>query len=800
MHGFSPGAEEHVFAFAGIATAVLDDRGTVVRWSDAAAELLGRTAEEVCGHPVRALLTHECPGAASDAGMPAAGRALLRHRSGASIDVTFRVLRTQPAAESLVLVAPTQQVTHWEQGASVLRALLSQDRVGIGMHDVDLSVVWTNISSEMFDGAALSRGGRLRDVMSVADAEAVEAALRHVLDTGEPLIRKSLRMRSRQDPERTLALSLSAFRVEDAQKAPAGVVTMVTDAPDQQRARHRLDVLHEAADRIGRSLDVTRTAQDLMDVLVPGFGDVGWVELADAVIDGDEPPKTIGGGDLQLRRAAMASVHASDAAALLQPGETVPRLPFTLELGEVQQGRPVLLDPEKVTVVLGDPTHQRLFLPARGHSGIWAPLFARGLILGAVTVWRTEQQDPFEQDDADLMAEVASRAALSVDNARRYTREHRVALTLQRRLLPSATTDTAAAETTGVYLPAGGGAGISGDWYDVIPLPSFRVALVVGDVVGHGLNAAAAMGGLRTAVRTLADLELDPTELLTHLDDLVQRISDDTDAESLVGATCLYVVYDPVTRRCAVAGAGHPPPVVIGPDGTTKVVPVRPGPPLGVGGMPFECVSVELEPGSILALYTDGLIEQDDGDVDAGLRWLTENLAAAYAPDRPLDDMGRAVLAGLGDAPPRDDIALLLARTRAVPERSSASWEFAADPAVVAEARQAATRQLAAWGLDEAAFATELIVSELVTNAVRYAGGPIGLRLIRDDVLVCEVTDPSNTQPRLRRARWTDEGGRGLFLVAQLSTRWGSRYGRNGKTIWVEQSLVPDTIDVAALM
>ncbi|MEV8048334.1 SpoIIE family protein phosphatase [Streptomyces griseoluteus] len=799
MHGFSSGSEEQVFAFAGIATAVLDGRGAVVRCSDAAAELAGRTAAEVRGRPITALLAEGCRSAEHHFGLPASGRAKLRHRAGGSVEVAFRVLQTEAASESLVLVAPTQRVTDWEQGASVLRALLSQDRVGIGMHDVDLTLLWTNISSEMFDGVTLSRGSRLTDVLTQADAAVVEAALRHVLETGEPLICQNLHLWLPRDRERPLAVSLSAFRVEDIHGAPSGVVTMVTDTPEQQRARQRRSVLHDAADRIGRSLDVRRSAQDLLDVLIPEFADMGWVELAEAVLTGDEPPRILGGGELHLRRAAMASPYGPDTA-LLQLGEPVPRLPFTVELGEVQSGRPVLLEPEKVSLVLGDSAHQRLFLPEGGHSGVWAPLFARGLILGSVTVWRTEQPNPFEPDDADLMGEVASRAALNVDNARRYARERRVALTLQRRLLPSATTDTAAAKTAGVYLPAGGGAGIGGDWYDVISLPSFRVALVAGDVVGHGLNAAAAMGSLRTAVRTLADLEFDPSELLSHLDDLVQQLSDGTDAESLIGATCLYAVYDPVSRLCTVAGAGHPPPVVIGPEGTTEVLRLSPGPPLGVGGMPFEATTVELAPGSLVALYTNGLIERGDGDVDAGLRRLSESLAASYDPDCPLNETGRALLAGFEDTPPRDDVALLLARIRAVPEQCVAYWEFAADPAAVAEARQAVTRQLTAWDLDEAAFATELIVSELITNAVRYAGGPVGLRLIREDALVCEVTDPSNTQPRLRRARLTDEGGRGLFLVAQLSSRWGSRYGQTGKTIWAEQPLIPETVNLTALI
>ncbi|MFI1358302.1 SpoIIE family protein phosphatase [Streptomyces sp. NPDC020898] len=773
-----------------IATALLDIQGAVVGWSAEAAELVGWTAAEVYGRPVRDLLVgpsgQRWGADANDLGRSASGQALIRHRSGRSIEVAFRVQQLGGCSQFFVLAAPLHSTTDWEQGVRVLQALLSQERTGIGIHDTDLRLVRTNM------GPALSVGKCLADLLDPHDAGDAEAALREVLSTGAPLVAYEQRRRSSQDLGFQGHFYLSAVRLKDSRGLPAGVATFVTDATERWRARRDLELRHQASVLIGASLDVQRTAQDLVDVLVPALGDMAWMELAEAVFDGDEPPKILGGGQLHLRRAAVASAEGAWPATLLQPGEVVPSFPDLPVMRALQQGAVFTMSDRTKATRMGDPELDRLFVPEKAHSFVAAPLFARGLMLGSVTLWRTGESRPFDQQETELLAEVASRAALSVDNAPRYTREHRAAVVLQQRLLPRSITDSPAAETAGLYLPAADGAEIGGDWFDVIPLPSLRVAFVVGDVIGHGLNATATMGRLRTAVQTLADLELEPDELLTHVDDLVIRLAAEADPtrQDAIGATCVYAVYDPVTRRCTLASAGHPPPFVLRPDGTVRDVELSPGPPLGVGGMPFETTTVDLEPGSILALYTDGLLRRFHPDSYAGLRYLADSLATFSCREPLLIDVGRSVLADAVDPPPRDDIALLLARVRALTEDTTAYWEFPADPAVVRQAREVVTRQLAEWGLEEAAFTTELVVSELVTNAVRYAGGPIGLRLIYNESLVCEVTDPSNTQPRLRRARTTDEGGRGLFLVAQLTSRWGSRYGSCGKTVWAEQPLI----------
>ncbi|AQW46602.1 SpoIIE family protein phosphatase [Streptomyces violaceusniger] len=784
MNASTWGAGVPPFSLDEIATAVLDPDGTVLWWSQAAANLLHRPSAEVCGYSVSRLLVNALGCRIDGGAIPAAGQATLRQRSGATIEVDFRVLPLEGRAELLTLAAPSACVTAWEQDSALVRALFAQDRIKIRVHDTALHVVRTNITSTTRDASFLPPSDRSAKAMTAGDTE---AALRRVLETGTPLTGHDQSAPSTGSDGRR-STPMAAARMEDALGKPLGVVTLLTgeelpSGPDPV-LRQQVSV------RIGASLDVTRTAQDLADVLVPALGDLASVTLAEAVLQGDEPPQVLGGGELHRRRVAAASAAGPWPPALLQPGEAIPPMPDTPTQRSLQHGGAFILDHAAAVATYGDPELVRMFIPEHGHSGMWAPLFARGLVLGVVSVWRTDRPEPFDEADAELLTEIASRAALSVDNARRYARERRANIILQQRLLPRALIDSPAVRTASVYLPASDGAGIGGDWFDVVALPSLRTALVVGDVVGHGLSASATMGRLRTAVQTLADLELDPTELLTHLDDLVARLAAETDPaqRDAMGATCLYAVYDPVIRCCSLASAGHPPPVLFRPDGTARALEVPPGPPLGVGGLPFETTTIDLEPGSVLALYTDGLITGDDLDPETGLRRLTADLAAQCRPDRPLDETARALVADATDGPRRDDIALLLTRTRALPADTTADWQFPADSAIVADARDVTARRLADWECDELAFTTELIVSELVTNAIRYAGEPIGLRLIRTATgLICEVTDPSNTQPRLRRARTTDEGGRGLFLVAQLTERWGCRYGPSGKTIWAEQ-------------
>ncbi|MET4646602.1 SpoIIE family protein phosphatase [Streptomyces sp. NBC_00121] len=378
------------------------------------------------------------------------------------------------------------------------------------------------------------------------------------------------------------------------------------------------------------------------------------------------------------------------------------------------------------------------------------------------------------------------------------TREHAAALRLQRSLLPHRLPQPTAVEMASRYVPADSRSGVGGDWFDVIPLSGTRVGLVVGEVIGHGLLAAATMGRLRTGVRVLARLDLDPDELLSRLDDLVGQTAKERAAvhgaggtgpreDDALGVTCLYAVYDPVSGQCSMARAGNSMAAVVLSDSGVATYPdLPPGPPLGLGGLPYETTGFQLPQGSLVALFTDGLVQAADADIDVGLGLLTDALAQHR---RPLEELCDRAVATLVPGPANDDAVLLLVRTQMLDEHQVATWELTAEAAMVGKARAVTTGQLGAWGLDELSFSTELIVSELVTNAIRYAAGPIHVRLIRDETLICEVADTGHTSPHLRHAATDDESGRGLFIVSQMAQQWGTRYTPTGKTIWVEQAL-----------
>ncbi|WP_051774161.1 SpoIIE family protein phosphatase [Streptomyces sp. NRRL S-237] len=793
---------EDPFALHNSASAVVDDHGTLVGWSERAQDHLGYPPEEVLGRQALGfLIDPRDREAVLDAAETCerergwSGVLPVLHRSGRRVELGFRaraVIRAGSAREWLLVVAPAEEMLRWETDRSVLDGLFRRSPIGLAVHAPDLGILRVNRALARFAQlpTAQMRGRRIGDFLFGPDVEPIETRLRRVLDTGAPLIFTEQPCRTRSDPGRERWVSVSAFRIEDPSGEILGVTQLVEDVTDRYRARRRLALLNRTSARIGTTLDLGRTTRELADAAVPDLADAVSVDLLEAVARGEETAEETSG---PVRRMAVHTVVA-DALEVMYPAGDVfhfdPRTPQARCLAEQQP----ILEPvlrSSPGWYFQDPARTRRAFRLGAHSLIVVPLTARGRLLGILSLWRAERPEPFEEDDLTLAEEFASRAALCIDNARRYTQQHQAALTLQRSLLPRELPAHSAVEVAHRYLPADPATGVGGDWFDVIPLSGARVALVVGDVVGHGLHAAATMGRLRTAVHTLAGLDYAPDELLSHLDDLVNRLADEQEpadgrsqGPQIVGATCLYAVYDPTSRRCTLARAGHLPPAVVASDGTVSLPDLPQGPPLGLGGLPFESAEMELAEGSLLALYTNGLVEARGHDLDEGLERLREVLSR---PSRSLEETCTAVQNALLPEHPRDDVALLLARTRVLAPEQVASWELPAEPTAAARARHLTQATLSRWGLEEAAFTAELVVSELVTNAYRYGGGtPVTLRIIRDRGLICEVSDSSNTAPHLRRARTTDEGGRGLFLVAQLTERWGTRYTRDGKTVWTE--------------
>ena len=794
------------------AAAVVSAGGVVLGWTRGAEALLGHPASEVVGGSAARLVAMPADPARvaavaqrCRAGMGWSGLISVQHRDGRSLDVDLRVSASFGIGEEeCFLMSARERRQQWSVGQSVLDGFLTRSPIGMAVMDQELRYVWLNDTLERFGGVPREQrlGRRLSELLPGLQGAAIEGLMRKVLDTGVPVTDYEYLGWSWADPHRQHAYSTSFFPLVDADDSVSGVCYMVQDVTERWTARRLLTLVNEAGACVGTTLDVMRTAQELADFAVPRFADFVIVDLLEPVLSTeghgawltDAGPASVGP---VMRRAGMSSVREGCPEAVARVGDRAGFLPPSHDVNLLIDGEPILLpvlDPADERWITEQPERAEKIKEFGLHSLIAVPMRARNTVLGITTFMRSLNPVQFQPDDVLLARELVARAALCVDNARRYTREHTAAVTLQRSLLPHALTGGTALEVASAYLPADPTDGVGGDWFDVIQLSGGRVGLVVGDVVGHGITAAATMGRLRTAVQTLADMELPPDELLAHLDDLVLRLSAErTDDETahrsstaFLGATCLYAVYDPVTRRCTMARAGHPPPVVVGPDGQVSFPEPPPGPPLGLGGMAFEAAEIELAENSLIGLYTDGLIEGADGDMELGMSRLGELLARS---DTDLDVLCTSAVRQLVPVPQPDDIALLLARTHGLGADHVVSWQVPVDPAAVADVRARATRQVAVWGLEDLAMTTELVVSELVTNAIRYAEPPIRLRLIRDSRLTCEVADASSTAPRLRHARSTDEGGRGLFLVAQLTDRWGARYTPDGKIIWAEQEI-----------
>ncbi|MDH6220191.1 SpoIIE family protein phosphatase [Streptomyces pseudovenezuelae] len=566
-----------------------------------------------------------------------------------------------------------------------------------------------------------------------------------------------------------------------------------------RRDGDRLRFVGAATRRIARGIDLDEIVMGLCRATVPTFSDAILVYLRDPLPVGDERPT--GPLLLRLRRTDRIPAERDSEAGFTpalqpEPAEVTELDTLGAELCEVRPGsalaevlrgvRPVFTDAPAARAALPELLGEGCeFSVPGGQRAILAPLRGRRRVIGAALFLRRPERIAFEPDDLLVAAQLATHSALGIDKAVLYGREAYIADELQRTMLPETLPRPTGVRLASRYLPAAETARVGGDWYDAIPLPGSRVALVVGDVMGHSMTSAAIMGQLRTTAQTLAGLDLPPQEVLHHLDEQAQRLGTDR------MATCLYAVYDPVSHRITIANAGHPPPVLLHLGGRAEVLRVPPGAPIGVGGVDFEAVELDAPAGATLLLYTDGLVESRLRDVWTGIEQLREKLAAVAqltGPDHPppLEALCDEVLDMLGPGDRDDDIALLAARFDGIAPSDVAYWFLEPEDAAPGRARRLARRALSRWGMEDMSDSVELLVSEVVTNAVRYASRPVTLRLLRTDVLRCEVGDDVPQLPRLRQARATDEGGRGLYLVNKLARRWGATRLSTGKVVWFE--------------
>ncbi|MFJ4787297.1 SpoIIE family protein phosphatase [Streptomyces sp. NPDC088794] len=660
-----------------VASVVLDAKGHIVLWSPLAEELFGYSADEALGKYAARIMVDEqhldlVVKLFADVmltGQSWAGAFPIRRKDGSTRLVEFRNMRLldeQGDIFALGLCADQSTVRRLERDVALSTRLVAQSPVGLAVLDTDLRYVSVNPALERINGipAAEHIGRTFREVLPHLDVEAIESAARRVLETGCPIVDRQTVGRTPADPDDEHVWTISLYRLEDAVGTVIGVAGSVVDITEQHRAgveaeaaRRRLALIADASARIGTTLELDRTACELADVAVPELADIAAVDLLEAVVDGRR--SSLGPAEHAVIRAL--AVQAEDAPEALRaadpPGQVARYGPDRLVTECVRTGAPVLVarvGADDLPRIARSPEAAELLSRAGVHSYLAVPLIARGEVLGALDLKRTRNPLPFSDDDLLLARELAARAAVQIDNARWYQNARDTALTLQRSLLPSHPPVIGGLEVASRYQPAGATTEVGGDWFDVIPLDGRKTALVVGDVMGSGINAAATMGRLRTATTTLASLDLDPARLLDHLD----RITQDLDHSI---ATCVYAVHDPELRQCRIANAGHLPPVRLREGRPPELLDLPTGAPLGVGGVAFSTTEIDLEPGDRLVFYTDGLVETRQHPLDERLDAL---LSLLEGPDRPLEEVCDLLLRTLHQPDNSDDVALLIARVQ----------------------------------------------------------------------------------------------------------------------------------------
>ncbi|MFF1444318.1 SpoIIE family protein phosphatase [Streptomyces sp. NPDC058295] len=675
-YGVETPARTGLLDLLSVSAMVIDIDGRIVFWSPQAEDLFGYTAQEALGKYAARLLIHpehlqsvvRLFAEVLETGRSWAGAFPIRHKDGSSRLMEFRNMRLQDDlgdVYALGIAADHHLLQRVETDLALCERLINQSPIGLALLDPDLCYLLVNPALERIDGIPAEDhvGRRLREVMPLPDIDTIESALRQVLTTGTPLLDQYHVGRPPTDPDHEHAWSLSFYRLEDPGGRVLGAAASVVDvterhraAAEADRARRRLALIAEASTRVGTSLEVDRTAHELADIAVPQLADVVAVDILDSALACRRSRRPDNGPEL-FRALALKSSHPTVALrAADPPGDVAAYEGDRLVTLCVHSGRPVLVrhvGEQDIPRIARDAEGGALLARAGVHSYLAVPLIAHGEVLGALDLKRTRNPLPFDEDDVILASELAGRAAVAIDNARWFQSVRNTALTLQRSLLPDHPPHHTGLELASRYQPAQATSEVGGDWYDVIPLTDDKTALVVGDVMGNGIDAAATMGRLRTATCAYADLDLEPGDVLRHLDKIT------CDLEHYI-VTCLYAVYDPRTRQCRIANAGHMPPALSGPGHDPRLLELPPGAPLGVGGVPFETTTVDLAPGDLLVLYTDGLVETRLHPIDDRLAVL---LTFLDEPGRPLEELCDLLLHGLRHPDDHDDVALLIART-----------------------------------------------------------------------------------------------------------------------------------------
>ncbi|MFE0173380.1 SpoIIE family protein phosphatase [Streptomyces sp. NPDC059002] len=789
-----------------LAVVVVDGGGLVSHWSTGARRLFGYTKEDAVGRPVGDLLpVHgaipEGPalyGAYDGLGpdletsldgrisYPAAGRARLSE-PGSGPDRRLDVLWW---AYPLVGPGPERLLVLAADAAALTGA--GGDRDGRGAQTERIAPGFALHTD--FPGAE-ELADRLPEIlpsMSVGESSRIVA---QVLELGYPVLEFSQHDRVPVTPDWGVARRAERKeRRERAERAAAHGLPAAADPADDEgedleyaAVRERLEFLNEVSGRIGSSLDLSRTIVEVSKAVVPRFTDVAGTYLREQVVAGEGFPD--GPPDETTMWHRVAVEHTDEPGRwddVVPVGESMPFPAHTPFFQCMTSGDPVLVPriTEEMGNAIASQFEKRDIRPLINHrSMLVVPLKARNVVLGFMILLRHQERPVFNDMDRVTGAELAARAGLVLDNARMYTYQESVADTLQDSMLPHIEPRMPGCDIATRYLPGTLLGRVGGDWFDSVKLPGSRTALVVGDVMGHGLNSAAMMGQLRTAVQTMAALDLPPEQLLRNLDDLAQRLGEH------YLATCLYAVYDPIAGELSLANAGHIPPVLVrAVDGRSELLDLPTGAPIGVGGVPFESVRLPVAPGDRLLMCTDGLVEVRGEDIGVGLATLTESAAH---PAASMDDACDTIIRALNTRGGRkDDVALLMARLNGIAAHDVAHWRLATDPSEVSRARELVREQLEAWSLSALGDTVELLVSELVTNAVRHSSSTrLGLRLVRSGALMCEVEDDDHTLPTLLSAGGGDEFGRGLRVVSALAKEWGTSRTNAGKTVWCELAL-----------